>query len=141
MSTAIYPALFFTVALLVACAYFLFGGLPLLILQHDTPKDARFVRGFFDTYYLAAMATAAGTAASWGWLGRHDIALGAAGVVLTAAFLRWKVLGLMDRHRDAIGEHDVTAIPRFRQVQMAATGLCLLQLVVVVWSLIGFSTK
>ena len=59
MSTAIIAALFFTVALLVASAYFLFGGLPLLILQHDTPKDSRFIRGFFDTYYLAAMATAA----------------------------------------------------------------------------------
>lgn len=141
MSTAIFPALFFTVALLVASAYFLFGGLPLLILQHDTPKDSRFIRGFFDTYYLAAIATAAGTALSWGWLGRLDIAVGAGLVVLTAGVLRWKVLGLMDRHREAIGEHDVTAIPRFRQVQMAATGLCCAQLVVVVWSLIGFSVK
>ena len=32
-----FAALGFTVALLVTTAYFLMGGLPLLILKHDTP--------------------------------------------------------------------------------------------------------
>ena len=32
-----YGALFFTVVLLVIIAYFLMGGLPLLVLKHDVP--------------------------------------------------------------------------------------------------------
>jgi hypothetical protein len=58
MPAAMYAALFFTVALLVTTAYFLMGSVPLLVLKHDTPLDASFVRGFFNTYYLAAMVTA-----------------------------------------------------------------------------------
>ena len=55
MPAALIAALFFTVALLVTHAYFLLGSVPLLILKHDTPMDASFVRSFFNTYYLAAM--------------------------------------------------------------------------------------
>jgi hypothetical protein len=40
MTATIYPALFFSVVLLVTTAYFLMGGLPLLILKHDTSIDA-----------------------------------------------------------------------------------------------------
>ena len=43
-----YIALFFTVVLLVTTAYFIMGGIPLLILAHDTPLDGRFVRRFFE---------------------------------------------------------------------------------------------
>ena len=48
MSAALIAALVFTVALLVTTAYFMMGSLPLLILKHDTPVDARFIRGFFN---------------------------------------------------------------------------------------------
>ena len=34
--------------------------LPLLVLSHDTPLDARFVRGYFNVYYRAALFTALG---------------------------------------------------------------------------------
>jgi hypothetical protein len=34
------------------------GSVPLLVLTHDTPLDARFVRGFFNTCYPGAMVTA-----------------------------------------------------------------------------------
>lgn len=51
MTAAGVAALFFTVVLLVTTAYFLMGGLPLLVLQHDTPLDGRFIRRFFDIYY------------------------------------------------------------------------------------------
>ena len=64
MSAALIAAIFFTVALLVTTAYFIMGSLPLLVLKHDTPMDARFVRGFFNIYYRAAFITAAGTAIS-----------------------------------------------------------------------------
>ena len=54
MSFAIYPAFVFTVVLLFTTAYFLLGGLPLLILKHDVPLDANFIRAFFNIYYKAA---------------------------------------------------------------------------------------
>lgn len=41
---SLYAALFFTVALLVTTTYFIMGGLPLLILDHSTPLDGRFVK-------------------------------------------------------------------------------------------------
>ena len=57
MSIPLIAALFFTVTLLVTTAYFILGSIPLLILKHDTPRDARFVRGFFNTCYIAEIAT------------------------------------------------------------------------------------
>ena len=56
MLTALYVAIVFTVALMVITAYFLMGGLPLLILKHDVPLDARFIRGFFQIYYQIGRA-------------------------------------------------------------------------------------
>ena len=58
MSGAMFIALCFTVALLVTTAYFIMGSIPLLVLKHDTPLDASFVRGFFNLYYRAACITA-----------------------------------------------------------------------------------
>src|SRR4051794_37478727 len=51
-------ALISTVALLVWMGFFMMGSLPLLILKHDTPLDARFIRGLFNVYYLALVSTA-----------------------------------------------------------------------------------
>ena len=88
MPAAMYAALFFTVALLVTTAYFLMGSVPLLILKHDTPLDSRFVRGFFNTYYLAAMFTVTGTSLSCAFAGRSAFAIGAAMLAILAAILR-----------------------------------------------------
>src|SRR5215218_8813904 len=96
MTAAMIAAMFFTVALLVITGYFILGSIPLLVLRHDTPLDSRFVRGFFNTYYLAAMATAAGAALSYAWAGRIGIAGGAVALVLLAAVLRRGVIPKMD---------------------------------------------
>ena len=48
-----------TVALLCTMAFFMMGSLPLLILKHDTPRDARFIRGLFALYYAAVMVVGA----------------------------------------------------------------------------------
>ncbi len=85
MSAALIAALIFTVALLVTTAYFLMGSLPLLILKHDTPMDSRFVRGFYNTYYLAAMSTAGATALSYAIAGRFALAAGPAALALLSA--------------------------------------------------------
>ncbi len=139
MPLATYPALFFTVALLVTTAYFLMGGLPLLILEHDTPLDARFIRGFFNVYCLAALVAATGTAVSYAFLGRPAFAIGAAALALAAALVRRTVIPEMDRLRERILTNDAVAVRRFRQIHVGLLLSNVMQLAVVVWSLTTLS--
>lgn len=141
MSAALIAALFFTVALLVTHAYFLLGSVPLLILKHDTPMDARFVRGFFNTYYLAAMSTASATAVSCALAGRLALAAGAAALALLATILRRKVIPKMDSLRAQFQVSGPSAIPAFRRIHVAAILINLAQLVLIVWSLIAASLQ
>ncbi|WP_395703551.1 hypothetical protein [Aquabacterium sp.] len=134
MHSAIYGALFFTVALLVTTAYFLMGGLPLLVLKHDTPLDARFVRGFFNVYYKAAMVTALGAAISYALWGRFGFAVGAAGLAGIALLLRQRLIPAMQFLDLQIQANDDDAIRRFRRIHGSALLVNLVQLIVVVWS-------
>lgn len=139
MSAALIAALVFTVALMVTTAYFLLGSLPLLVLKHDTPLDARFVRGFFNTYYLAAMFTAGATALSLAWAGWLAFAAGAAALALLATVLRRKLIPEMDALRAQMQDGGITAIPAFRRIHMGAILVTLAQLVAIVWCLIAAS--
>jgi hypothetical protein len=141
MSAALLIALFFTVALLVTTAYFLLGSVPLLVLKHDTPMDSRFVRGFFNTYYLAAMFTAGATALSYAFAGRPVLAAGAASLALLATLLRRNVIPRMDSLRAQIEASEASAIAAFRRMHVTAILINLAQLVVIVWSLIAASPK
>lgn len=50
-------ALLATVGLLISMGFFMLGSLPLLVLRHDTPMDARFIRGMlFNVVQLATVA-------------------------------------------------------------------------------------
>lgn len=139
MPIAMYAALFFTVALMVTTAYFLMGSVPLLILKHDTPVDSRFIRGFFNTYYLAAMLTATATSVSYALASRPAFAIGAATLAVLAAVLRGKVIGKMDLLRAQIQADHTGAIPGFRKTHLTAILINLIQLIVVVWSLTTLS--
>jgi len=142
MSAAMFPALFFTVALLVTTAYFLLGSIPLLVLKHDTPLDARFVRSFFNIYYVAAFVTATATAISFAFAGRVGLAVGAAVLALIAAVLRRKVIPRMDAFGAQIQtSSDIDAIPGFRRTHVTAILINLAQLVAIVWSLIALSRQ
>lgn len=141
MSGALIAALFFTVALLVSTAYFLLGSVPLLILKHDTPLDARFVRGFFNTYYLAAMFTAGAAAVSYAFAGIAAFAVEAAALALLAVILRRKIIAKMDSLQDHIQVSGEGAIPRFRRTHLFAILVNLAQLVLIVCSLIVFSLQ
>jgi len=141
MSAALIAALFFTVVLLVITAYFILGSVPLLILKHDTPLDSRFIRGFFNTYYLVAMFTASATAVSYAFAGRPVFAAGAAALALLATTLRRKVIAKMDSLRAQIQVSGINAIRRFRRMHLTAILINLAQLVVIVWSLIAFSMQ
>jgi hypothetical protein len=138
MSAALIAAIIFTVALLVTTAYFIMGSIPLLVLKHDTPMDARFVRGFFNIYYRAAFITAAGTAISSMLAGRLPVAAVAGGLALVALVLRQMVIPKMD----AIGakiQSDYDAIPGFRKLHVAAILINIVQLALIVWSLTVFT--
>jgi hypothetical protein len=135
MSAAMLAALCFTVALLVITAYFLMGSVPLLVLKHDTALDSRFVRSFFNTYYMLAMVTATATAVSYAIAGRPAFATGAAGLAILASVLRRRVIDKMDALRTQIQTGNADAIPDFRRTHITAILINLAQLVVIVWSL------
>ncbi|MBS0342619.1 MAG: hypothetical protein JSS56_19045 [Proteobacteria bacterium] len=141
MSAAMFAALFFTVALLVTTAYFIMGSVPLLILKHDTPLDARFVRAFFNVYYKAAFGTAAATAVSYALAHRLGIAVGAAALALIAVVLRRKILPRMDSLGAQIQSNDLDAIPGFRKTHLAAIAINIAQLVAIVWCLVVLSRQ
>ena len=139
MSAALIAALVFTVVLLVVTAYFIMGSVPLLILKHDTPLDSRFVRSFFNTYYLAAISAASATAVSYAFAGRLAFAAGAASLALLAALLRGRVIPKMDSLQAQIQVSGTDAIAGFRRTHLTAILINLAQLVVIVWSLTALS--
>lgn len=141
MPSAVYAAFFFTVALLVTTAYFLMGGLPLLVLKHDVPLDARFVRGFFRVYYQAAFWTALGACVSYALWGRPAFAAGAAALAALALLLGRHLLGAMQRLGEQIEASDAATVRRFRRLHLATLGLNLAQLVLLVWGLIQLSRQ
>ena len=86
---------FLTVALLVTTVYFLMGGIPRLVLDHETSLDARFIRGFFNVYRWGAFATSVGAAVRRAFLARPGFAIGASALALVVVFLRGKVFAAM----------------------------------------------
>lgn len=141
MSAALIAALFFTVILLVVTGYFFIGALPLLVLKHDTPLDARFVRGFFDTYYLGVLLTASPAALGYAVAGRFLFAAGMAALALLAVVLRRTLLPKMDALRAPMQDGGAQAIRAFRRLHLAAIACTLAQLVSLVWSLIAVSMQ
>ncbi len=139
MSSAINVAIFFTVVLLVTTAYFLMGGLPLLILKHDTPVDARFIRSFFNLYYKAVFVAAAGAAIGFALSSRFTFALGVAGIALVVFLLRRQLILAMDKLGEEIQTGQGMAVKRFRQVHSTALFANLAQLVLLVWGLTKIS--
>lgn len=139
MPAAMFAALCFTVALLVTTAYFIMGSIPLLVLKHDTPLDARFVRGFFNIYYVAAFVTATATAVSFAFAGRPGLAAGAAALAVIAIVLRKKIIPKMDALGAQIQSNYMDAIPGFRRTHITAILINVAQLVAIVWSLTTLS--
>jgi hypothetical protein len=134
-----YFALFFTVALLVTTAYFIMGGLPLLILQHDTPVDGRFIRRFFEVYYQAAWLAALGACISYALWGKVLFAAGCAAVAGGVWALRRLIIPKMAHLGEKIQAADASAIAAFRKVHSVALLVNLTQLVALVWGVTQLS--
>lgn len=119
------------VLLLVWMGFFMLGSLPLLVLKHDTPLDARFIRGLFDVYYKAVMVVAVAGTLTHAWAHRPGTTVGMAAVGGVAFCSRRIVLARMDRVRATMTAHDVPAIRRFRQLHVAGMALNLVQVLVI----------
>ena len=133
---AISVALLSTVALLISMGFFMLGSLPLLVLKHDTPLDAHFIRGLFNVYYLAVMVAGTATALSYGWAGKPAFALGAACVAaLALALRRWIVIPRMDFLRSTMQASGHAAIAQFRLLHITGMLLNVAQLGCVAWAL------
>lgn len=139
MVWGMYGAFIFTVALIVFTAYFLLGGLPLLVLKHDVPLDARFVRAFFNVYYKVAFWAAMGAAVSYAVWGRVAFALGAAGIAVLVSVLRKRFLRAMEDVGAQIDGSDTEPIRRFRRMHGAALLINVAVLAVLVWGTIRLS--
>jgi hypothetical protein len=139
MTWGMYGAFFFTVALLFFTAYFLLGGLPLLILKHDAPLDARFVRAFFDVYYRVAFWAALGAAASYALWGRFAFAMGAVAIAAVVTLLKRHFLRAMQEVGAQIEGSDTEPIRRFRRMHGTALLINVALLVILVWGTIQLS--
>lgn len=139
MAWGMYGAFIFTVALIVFTAYFLLGGLPLLVLKHDAPLDARFVRAFFNVYYRVAFWAAIGAAVSYALWGRVAFAIGAAAIAIVVTTLRKHFLNVMEEVGARIEGGDAEPIRRFRRMHGAALLINVALLVVLVWGTIRLS--
>lgn len=120
-----------TVALLVWMGFFLMGSLPLLVLKHDTPLDAQFIRGLFNVYYQAVMATGAAGCLGYALTGRPAIAAAMSGVAALAWLSRRWVLGQMDLARSAMAVAPPAAVRRFRRLHIGGMVLNAAQLAAV----------
>jgi hypothetical protein len=121
-------ALLATVGLLISMGFFMLGSLPLLVLKHDTPMDAHFIRGLFHYYYFAVMATAAAAALAYAFAGRPYFSLGMSCIAALAVVLHRTVVSCMDRTRDTMTATDRAAIARFRRLHVGGMLLNVIQL-------------
>ena len=136
---SLYAALFFTVALLVTTTYFIMGGLPLLILDHSTPLDGRFVGRFFEIYCTAALVAASGASLSYALSGYAGFALGTGSIIGLVAVVRQTIIPTMQRLTLQIQREEPGAIRTFRQIHATALLINLCQLVLLVWGVLQLS--
>src|SRR3954466_4191583 len=107
-------ALVATVLVLFAMGFFLVGMPPLLILKHDVPTDAAFIRGLFNMYFIAVTLLATFAAASYALAGQPAFAAGMACVAALAVTLRAVIVKRMDLLRPIMKAHDPDSIRKFR---------------------------
>lgn len=123
------------VILLVWMGFFMLGSLPLMVLKHDTPLDARFIRGLFDVYYKAVMVTGAVATLAHALAGRWITAAELAAVVLVAWASSRAILSRMDMLRATMTPSDAAGIRSFRRLHGLGMVLNVVQLVAICASL------
>jgi hypothetical protein len=135
MPLAFFGSFFFTIVLLGATFYFLLGGLPLLVLKHDTPLDARFIRSFFGLNYTVLFFASLGAIICYAFWGRPAFALGALAIAILATVIRKSLIQIMLRLDDLIQANDCRAVDNFRRVHGLLLFLNFFLLMILLWSI------
>lgn len=107
-----------TVALLISMGFFTLGSLPLLILKHDKPLDARFIRCVFNTHYVASTGIAAVAASSHALAGHAAMATFALLFASWALFGKLRIVGGMDALRQARRASGAMEVAQFRRLHV-----------------------
>ena len=128
MAPMLILAMIATVAMLIWMGFFMMGSLPLLILKHDTPLDARFIRGLFGVYYMGLIVIAPPGALVLALAGKPMPALAFGGIVAIGVSGRRWIVGGMDALRLVMTADDAAAIRRFRMFHIGGMLLNMLQL-------------
>jgi hypothetical protein len=123
------------VVLLFPMGVFMLATPPLLVLKHDTPTDARFIRGLFNYYYMAVIAIAAIGAAGCVAIGRSTVAVAMGALIAFVFALRYWMLSSMDKVRGEMTRGEALAVPRFRRLHIAGMVVNVVQLGFVAWGL------
>ena len=134
MLAKVFPLLSIVV-LLFWMFVFTLASPPLLVLKHDTPKDANFIRGLFNLYYVVLMTLAAMTAAACAYLGKTGLAYAMGGLVVFVFGVRLLFISNMDRLRGAMPGGDSAAVRNFRRLHVAGMVLNVVQLGAVAWGM------
>ena len=121
-------ALFSTVAMLFFMGLLMFSTLPLLVLKHDTPLDARFICGVFNTFLVAMILAATLATVSWVIVGQAGFALRMGCIGAYAFAVRLWVLSRMDRVRDTMQTTDPAYAAKFRRLHVSGMLLNFAQL-------------
>ena len=108
---------------------------PLLVLKHDTPADAKFIRNLFNVYYVVLMALATLAAAACAYLERTGLAYAMGGLVVFVFSVRLLFISNMDRLRGVMLGGDSGAVRKFRRLHIAGILLNVLQLGTVAWGM------
>ena len=105
-----------TVAMLISMGFFFLGSLPLLVLKHDKPMDARFIRCVFNTHYVATLGIA--TIATVGRAQSGQTAMAAFMALVGAIALtgRLKIVQRMDALRTERRATGAMQVPAFRRL-------------------------
>lgn len=123
------------VVLLFPMGVFMLASPPLLILKHETPLDARFIRGLFNLYYIGVITIAAAGAAGCALLDQRAIALSMGGLIVFVYGTRRWMISNMDKLGAAIASGESTAVARFRRLHIGGMILNVVQLGTVAWGL------
>lgn len=119
------------VLLLVWMGFFMLGSLPLMILKHDTPLDARFIRGLFDVYYQAVIVVAGAGTVFHALAQRPATTAGMAAIATVAVLSRRAILSRMDGLRAAMTPGDTERIRAFRKLHVVGMSLNVAQLAMI----------
>ena len=111
-------AFFFTVLMIISMGFFMMGSLPLLVLKHDTPLDASFIRGLFNVYYKAVVVTGSIGALCYMAAERPTMALTLGCFAMLGVAGRHWFISRMDRVRSVMTAEDREAIRGFRRLHI-----------------------